>query len=314
MRSRKNELILISKYVPMFKIGEKVRMLHDIHEGVVLKVKDRGIIEIETTEGFVIPVLERELVKIHGMETPAPVSPKQEKAFVKTRERFGLGVEKISIDRYRLYLINETSNSFVGTVNFKKQGSFYNHSSFSVDAMESKQILGQFEMSSFELWNRIQLQLLPFQEEKEAKKWIQTELVLKAPKLLDTENLIPIVKKAGFYVEIDITDQKIEPSEETKTELSKSILNELVIDLHAEKLGLKSETLDFLDLQYKEFLKAFDRCVHEEIPKLIVVHGVGKGILKNTIHQFLAGNEQINHFRDAHKEKFGYGATEILFN
>ena len=73
------------------------------------------------------------------------------------------------------------------------------------------------------------------------------------------------------------------------------------------------QTLDFLDVQFKEFLKAFDRCIHEEIPKLVVVHGIGKGILKNKIHQFLAENEKINHFKDAQKEKFGFGATEITF-
>jgi hypothetical protein len=277
----------------------------------VLKLKDRGIVEIETTDGFVLPVLERELVKIHGMETPQPTVAKQEKLVVKAR--FGLGVEKISLDRYRLYLINETKDNFVGVINFKKKGVFCNHSAFTVDSMESKQILGQFEMSSFELWNRIQLQIIPYQEEKEAGTWINILIVLKANKLLQNENLIPLIKKAGFYIEIDMSQEKSETTAENLEKQIKSNLKELVVDLHAEKLGLKSETLDFLDLQYTEFLKAFDRCIHEEIPKLIVVHGVGKGILKNTIHQFLAGNDKINHFRDAQKEKFGYGATEVLF-
>lgn len=298
----------------MFKVGEKVRMLHDIHEGVVLKIRDRGIIEIETSDGFVLPVLERELVKIHGMETPEPTSPlkmKQVKAVSKAR--FGMGVEKISLDRYRLHIINETDEKYIGILNFRNAGIFKNHTTFKVDAQESIQILGQFEMANFELWNRIQLQLLPFNEEREKKKYIESSIVLKAHKLLDNQDLIPILKKAGFYTELTLVEDEPQPDENSEKISRNQPLTELIVDLHADKLGLKTETLDFLDIQYKEFLKAFDRCVHEEIPKLIVVHGLGKGILKNTIHQFLSGNDQINHFRDAQKEKFGYGATEIIF-
>lgn len=296
----------------MFTIGEKVRMLHDIHEGVVLKIKDRGIIEIETTEGFIIPVLARELVKIHGMERTEALPNKIIQA-IPIKKQFGIGLEKISLNRFRLYLINDTPNNMVGTLSFKKQGSYFCYSSFQIDSHASKQVLGQFEMESFEDWNRLQLQILSYQVGKEASKHIEVSCTLKASKIVQSETLIPMLKLPGFFTELDLSPkEEIKPN--TTIQCEKTIkLEKLEIDLHAEKLGLHTETLDFLDVQFKEFLKAFDRCIHEEIPKLVVVHGIGKGILKNKIHQFLAENEKINHFKDAQKEKFGFGATEITF-
>lgn len=300
--------------MPMFEIGERVRMLRDIHEGIVVKVKG-GVIEIETDDGFVLPVIERELVKIHGMKKEEASSEKKsQKVEVpkQTKPSIYIGLEKISLENYRIHFINQTKDDLVGTLSFRFKGEIKNYAVLKVASYESLAVLGQFEMANFETWNKMHFQLLKFNEGELSQEPVLANIILKAIKVVSNETILPIVNKLGALFELETDVLEIEmPKLGNIT--PKQIQQELTIDLHAEKLGLHNESLDFLDLQYKEFLKAFDRCIHEEVPKLIVIHGVGKGLLKQKIHQFLATNDQIEHFRDAQKEKFGYGATEILF-
>lgn len=46
--------------------------------------------------------------------------------------------------------------------------------------------------------------------------------------------------------------------------------------------------------------------------KVILIHGVGKGVLKEKIREMLAGMERIE-FYDASLQKYGTGATEVVF-
>lgn len=68
-----------------------------------------------------------------------------------------------------------------------------------------------------------------------------------------------------------------------------------------------------MDLQIKAFEKEFDRAIVDKVRKLIVIHGVGNGVLKNEIHRRLAKSSRIKSFKEGRKEKFGYGATEVEF-
>jgi dsDNA-specific endonuclease/ATPase MutS2 len=49
------------------------------------------------------------------------------------------------------------------------------------------------------------------------------------------------------------------------------------------------------------------------MPSIVFIHGTGNGTLKNELHKFISKHPQVKTFMDAHKEKFGYGATEIFF-
>jgi dsDNA-specific endonuclease/ATPase MutS2 len=45
--------------------------------------------------------------------------------------------------------------------------------------------------------------------------------------------------------------------------------------------------------------------------EIIFIHGVGNGVLRTEIHKRLSKNKQVEYFKDAMKEKFGYGATLV---
>jgi len=89
-----------------------------------------------------------------------------------------------------------------------------------------------------------------------------------------------------------------------------------VVDLHIEKItdnwkGLSN--FEIITIQLKEFEKWYDLAVAHRQPDLIVIHGVGKGKLKEEIHAILKTKKEVRFFVNQYDQRFGYGATEIFF-
>ncbi len=94
----------------------------------------------------------------------------------------------------------------------------------------------------------------------------------------------------------------------------KTAVNEAVVDLHIGELvdnilGMSSH--DMLNLQIDYFKKALESAMINEYEKVTFIHGVGNGILKNTIIKELEGYEGIEN-RMAAISKFGVGALDVL--
>jgi hypothetical protein len=90
-----------------------------------------------------------------------------------------------------------------------------------------------------------------------------------------------------------------------------------VIDLHIEKLiedWQGKSSLEILNIQLKEFEKWYDLAVANKQNSFIVIHGIGKGKLKEEIHQLLKLRKEVKYFVNQYDDRFGYGATEIFFN
>jgi len=89
-----------------------------------------------------------------------------------------------------------------------------------------------------------------------------------------------------------------------------------VVDLHIEKLtdNWKSmSNMEILDIQLREFEKWYELALAHRQPSLVVIHGVGKGVLRNEIHDLLRLKREVKSFVNQYHSSFGYGATEIFF-
>lgn len=89
-----------------------------------------------------------------------------------------------------------------------------------------------------------------------------------------------------------------------------------VVDLHIEKItddfkGLSN--FEIVQIQLKEFEKWYNVAVENMQPNLIVIHGVGKGVLREEIHNILKTKKEVKHFVNQYDPRFGFGATEIFF-
>ncbi len=92
-------------------------------------------------------------------------------------------------------------------------------------------------------------------------------------------------------------------------------MREEVVDLHLEKtrMGDKIPTQDALFHQLDEFEKALDKAIAAGKLELRVVHGLGKGKLKEEIHKLLAKHPQVKTFSSEYSMRYGYGSTLISF-
>ncbi|CAN5570334.1 DUF2027 domain-containing protein [soil metagenome] len=101
-----------------------------------------------------------------------------------------------------------------------------------------------------------------------------------------------------------------------KTEKFVILNKEKVVDLHIEEL-LKDfhemSNSQIIAYQLKKFQYEMDQAIINHYYKIIFIHGVGEGILKSAIREELKKYADIK-FSEAPYEKFGHGATEVIFS
>lgn len=86
-------------------------------------------------------------------------------------------------------------------------------------------------------------------------------------------------------------------------------------DLHIEKLVKNKSGLsnfDILTIQLEAAKRHIEFSIKNRIPKIVFIHGVGEGVLKSELDFMLKRYEQIL-FQDANYQKYGLGATEVIF-
>jgi hypothetical protein len=91
--------------------------------------------------------------------------------------------------------------------------------------------------------------------------------------------------------------------------------NEMEIDLHIEELLDDYSNMSnaaIIQVQLNYFQNALDKAMNEHFKKLIVIHGVGNGRLKQEVRALIAANTSLKYY-DASYARFGFGATEIVF-
>ena len=314
-------------------IGDKVRLLHGTEEGRILRFKDNNIVEIEIEDGFVIPVMRKEIVivaeeeskRFRTSETPSNI---KSKSFKPISEGIFLAYLPSGHKNFRVYLINSSDFEVL----------------FSISSLDDNQYMGLFSgkaepHSAFDLgekfisWIEIHAKmhaelifhnLLP----SSLKSSLQIDFRIQSAKLLIQQKNIPILEKPGFYVQLDNKEVPVNV-EALRAHLSgdaprierpakngpvRTGSTMQTVDLHIEMLMEDSAELsknEIFETQIKTFEKAIDHAIASGVENLKIIHGIGNGALRNYIHKYLSKNDQIKYFEDADKGRFGFGATLI---
>lgn len=85
------------------------------------------------------------------------------------------------------------------------------------------------------------------------------------------------------------------------------------VDLHIESLSDSHSGMSnaqILNRQLSMFKAFFDKAKAKNIRKLVVIHGVGEGVLKEEVRMFLGKQNGVEYF-DASYAEYGKGATQI---
>jgi dsDNA-specific endonuclease/ATPase MutS2 len=89
--------------------------------------------------------------------------------------------------------------------------------------------------------------------------------------------------------------------------------DERVIDLHIENLTEHSWSMSNaqkLSLQLDNFQDAMEKAIRSHINKIVFIHGVGNGVLRQSIRDILKRYDGIE-YSDGSYQKYGAGATEV---
>lgn len=308
-------------------IGDKVRVLSSTEEGLVVGIKN-DIVEVEIEDGFTIPVLDRDIVVVSssereyfGGESTSDEEVEQE-TFVSraTGEVYVSLVKHQNASGYQLSIINHTTDSIFYHAYRKKESRW-----IKLDAGELSDLTFQTLSKTVSDGETISISYVKLVTDVDTvPKSIENTFKVKSQWFLKELSTIPLIRSEGHFFPIGASVIPIDTDE-----LKNAMFGEgrntpkssyspvgILLDLHIDELTDTSETLpknDILPFQLEAFESHLDKAISAGNDELTVVHGVGNGTLKHNIQKKLSGHPHIAYFKDAQKEKFGYGAIYIKF-
>lgn len=342
-------------------IGDRVRLLHDNAEGIIRKFLKDGTVEVEIEDGFGIPVLPSDLVKVSTKESeyfgerqPKKEARKSTKKSTNTSKSiiseagFYIAFDPINDQLLSVKLINNTDLDMLVTFGeFQDGGRHYGISGLML-RKRSVEKIHELSLAKFEKWGAFLVQALFFKAGYgQPKKSIARKLSFKANSFFKSKHTAPILDKEVYLYQIDgqhkpdprQTPRKVEPKKKpenqkidpekiresmfegqkedkldrirAKKEMASTIHE---VDLHIEHLLAKNDPLpreEYLGKQITVFEQQLESAHMKGIGEIVFIHGVGNGVLRNEIHRRLSKSALVEYFKDARKEKFGYGATLV---
>jgi hypothetical protein len=303
-----------------FKPGDYIRFIHAKEEGKIIRSFGSNEWEVETTDGFRIPVMASEIVKVAN---PEPVAEEEQYDKIKKATGRQMAVVAFNDQAFDLYLVNDSKSICHYTL-------FETTKSTGVIAGIGHGVVNAFtaECITRLSWQQLQeeahgiLQLCFYEKAPETlPSPIEFRYKITGIQVLRSNQGIPLLDKKGYLFPIDAAAnvKKENPanmpalrSEEDHTANLTAAQSE--VDLHIEKLIPEHSTLnaaEMLRLQLDTFEKNLDLAIAHGRAEITFIHGIGNGILKSELHKRLGRNKQVASFSDARKEKFGYGATLV---
>jgi hypothetical protein len=311
-----------------YKLGDFVRFVDEKMEGYVTRIIDDQMIGVTGDDDFEIPVLASKVTTVHGFEPPqdkaGQVTTKQQPANVPFQTMgvyLGVVNDVKANSVVHFYLVNDTSYQLLATLTTAKQQLAQGEYA-GIIAPRSKVKVYSGQLADLQLWPRFKFQILFYASgEVSVRSPLVVEEQFKAKDFSGAKKPIPLLNEQGWLIQLDepellIDAQKLKESffkpKEEKAELAKP---EREVDLHIEKLRDDHQFLsstEILNIQMDHFRNALDAAIVHQYHDIVFIHGVGNGTLKHEIHKALSRNNRIQTFLDAHKDRFGYGATKVL--
>lgn len=89
------------------------------------------------------------------------------------------------------------------------------------------------------------------------------------------------------------------------------------VDLHIEELIPNYKGMSNADMMYIQLhalQKNVEHAIRHRQERMIVIHGLGSGALRNAVHKLLKEYPQVLRFSNEWMGKYGFGATEVIFH
>lgn len=324
------------------RIGDKVRFLNEVGEGIVSRIKDAKTVFVEMQDGFEIPFLISQLVPIHTeliIDRNAENIELDPEAHLTDAIYFAIEPDHEHpplINDYKIYLFNASSFNVLYSYSIKDDEYFQTIKHGEAGAYQ-KVLLRQVKMQFFKDYFYHKVECLLYKNSFFKAQTPIAEVLHISPKILQESKPIrhdefkfPV---HAFLLKDDFaTVTKVEPelnlvdlarlksikefkSASKTSKSSREYLKSLekTVDLHINELVDKTGGLsnyEMLNIQLERFNKELDEAINKNFKKIIFIHGVGNGRLKQEITSALKSTSGIT-FHDAPYKDFGYGATQV---
>lgn len=335
------------KYEP----GDEIVVLHTNEEGKVVEIINEKMVMIEVrgvrfpayTDQIDFPYFKRftenkAILKQQKPKIFADAIPKEKTRPLEKKEPTGVRLSLVpvfitdefgdeTVELFKIYLVNGTEKGYrffyqeqlktgVGfeiETNIYAYNDFYLHDIPFADFNENPVLYFEFSL---------------LQDEPGKAEYFDIPLKIKGRQIFQKveqmkQHNLPAIAFDLFKNYPSREDNPIPVSVPQKTVLdrgkstaTKSVQPRSVIDLHMEKLSddwRNMSNFEILTMQLNEFEKWYEIAVANQLPSLIVIHGVGSGKLRDEIHELLKSRREVRYFINQYDHRFGYGATEIFF-
>lgn len=245
-----------------------------------------------------------------------------------------------STDKYVMYLLNDSKNDFIFDLVLKFHGE------------EEQDWNGKLEKTSFIKLGSLlfddlndapsfDMNCWKTTTEGKGKKMTKT-LKIKAKQFFKNIRTAPFLNKSAHIYRIfeNLDSEQTESKEDLKSYTKKNVRPvkfrnrdsnigfynqfdskefsefETEIDLHIEKLIEKPHKMsnaEIVRIQLSHFESFLTKAIRLGVPTVFIIHGVGKGRLKNEIASRLIQNPQVKTFKNEFHPRYGWGATEVIF-
>jgi hypothetical protein len=321
------------------RIGNRVRFLNEKGEGIVTRFKDKTTAFVEV-DGFEIPYSINSLVQV---DTEIVFAEEEEKSGEIQNECVFFVVEPdhelpLLQNEYSLYILNSSSYHVLYTYGIK-DGREYQTAKQGELGPFQKLLLKKVQKHQLKEFAYHKLEILYFKKQHYAAQIPTAEVIHVSDRILANQSPVkhhdfkfpvwPFILKENFLesraIEQHLTDYDIERLrmiKEINRQDKKSIPHnnpdffvEKEIDLHAENLMDSFKHMsnhEILQVQLRHFQKHLEEAITNRYYKIVFIHGVGNGRLKQEIHTILKNYSEEVKFQDASYKKYGYGATEVI--
>lgn len=348
-------------YNTMINIGDKVKFLNATGGGTVTAFQSKKVAVVEDHDGFEIPVLISELVRID--ETPVPKNPRTvaPQAIAPTppiKKEIDLVPAPTYIEGndeprfFMAFLPSDQNNHLDGEIeiflindsNLTILFHYTHHHAKGYTTIEAgelapntKTCLESISRTDFNDLPGYHFSILPFkQENQQLTDCISKEIKVHPQKFYKEKSFTknnyfagkallfdlvthPMSEAIGqmseqdFKAVIEAKDKAHRPPIQEKEKVV--IPENLEVDLHIEQLmdqvsGLSNH--EILEIQMKHFHDQMQWAINNKVKRIIFIHGVGNGVLKQEIHRKLKSTYAKYYFQDASFQEYGYGATLVI--
>ncbi len=335
-----------------FRKGDRVKFLNDVGEGTIVSFTDKNTALVSTSDGFDIPVLLNELVRMGDYESAPEIKhePKKpefaEENSAESEEAANITDEEIALaftldhksSEIRSYLVNSSTYHLYYVISSVKEGEelIYAHGQLEPDTKVS---LGKLALLKMDEDIRLNAGLLFygnhfFRYIKPAQSTLRFDPndlysgnSLTENDYFDEDAAVYTLYSFKEKAEEQFGDKRLSGNlndlivlKEQKKEIpvaKKSVRQPEVeeVDLHIESIIDDHSDLtngEIVDLQMGRFRTSLETAIIHKSRRIVFIHGVGNGKLKHEIRRTLDRQYPQLKYQDASFREYGYGATMVI--